>query len=37
MMERFLRIRDDLAAAAEDDDSDLQMNRTVQFKNKVTR
>ena len=37
MMERFLRIRDDLAAVAEDDNSDLQMNRTVQFKNKVTR
>ena len=37
MMERFLKIRDELIAVAEDENSDLQMNRTVPFRNKVSR
>ena len=37
MMERFLKIRDELITVAEDENSDLQMNRTVPFRNKVVR
>ena len=37
MMERFLKIRDELISVAEDENSDLQMNRTVPFRNKVVR
>ena len=37
MLERFLKIRDDLITVAEDENSDLQLNRTVPFKNKVSR
>ena len=37
MMERFLRIRDELIAVAENENSDLQINSTAQFRNKVTR
>ena len=37
MLERFLRIRDELVAVSEDENSDLQINKTTQFKNKVMR
>ena len=37
MMERFLRIREKLVAVAENDNSDLQVNRMGQFKNRVVR
>ena len=37
MMERFLCIRENLVTVAENDNSDLQLNRTGQFKNQVVR
>ena len=37
MLQWFLCIRDKLITVAEDENSDLQINRTTQFKNKVTR
>ena len=37
MLQRFLRIRDELTTVAEDENSDIQINQTTQFKNKVTR
>lgn len=37
MMERFLRIRDELIEVCDDDRSDLTMNRSLAFKQKVQR
>ena len=36
MMERILRIQDELIAVAENKNLDLQINSTAQFRNKVT-